>query len=157
MSVAIVAPAGVRSIAMMRACLVLGRAADRNDAGAVRLRDAALAIFRAVERVVAFGLVLGLVMGSSEVHAISRTTSAPPRQITRQGRTLKRALAAPSHHSNAPIKPERQSILSNIVALTPAHQPFHERVVSALVCPISAQDSKVSVDMMGIVSMSCAH
>src|SRR5258706_8561721 len=76
MSVAIVAPAGVRSIAMMRACLVLGRAADRNDAGAVRLRDAALAIFRAVERVVAFGLVLGLVMGSSEVHAA--LSAAPP-------------------------------------------------------------------------------
>src|SRR5258705_1148790 len=93
MSVAIVAPAGVRSIAMMRAFLVLGRAADRNDAGAVRLRDAALAIFLAVERVAAFGLVLGLVMGSSEVHAA-------------QGRTLKRALAAPSRHSNAPIKPK---------------------------------------------------
>src|SRR5260370_25862282 len=124
MSVAIVAPAGVRSIAMMRACLVLGRAADRNDAGAVRLRDAALAIFRAVERVVAFGLVLGLVMGSSEVHAIRRTTSAPPRQITRQGRTLKRALAAPSRHSNAPLKPASQSILSNLVTLTPKEAQF---------------------------------
>src|SRR5260370_30200212 len=42
----------------------------------------------------------------------------------RQGRTLKRALAAPSHHSNAPIKPERQSILSNIVALTPSKGSF---------------------------------
>ena len=31
------------------------------------------------------------------------------------------------------------------------------QVLAALVCPISAQDSKVSVDMMGIGSMSCAH
>jgi hypothetical protein len=34
----------------------------------------------------------------------------------RQGRTPKRASAAPSHLSNAPIKPESQSILSKIVA-----------------------------------------
>ena len=31
------------------------------------------------------------------------------------------------------------------------------QVLAALVCPISAQDSKVAVDMMGIGSMSCAH
>jgi hypothetical protein len=31
---------------------------------------------------------------------------------------------SPSHHSNAPIKPERQSILSNIVALTPSKGSF---------------------------------
>jgi hypothetical protein len=47
---------------------------------------------------------------------VRRTTSAPPRQITRQGQTPKRALAAPSHHSNAPITPESQSFLSKIVA-----------------------------------------
>jgi len=95
MIAAIVAPVGIRSIAMMRACLVSGPAADLYDAGADRLRDAGLAVFRAVERVAAFGLVFGLVMGSSEVHAAHRrTTSAPPGQFTRQGRTLKGALAA---------------------------------------------------------------
>ena len=31
------------------------------------------------------------------------------------------------------------------------------QVLAALVSPISAQDTKVSVDMMGIGSMSCAH
>src|ERR1700680_2322265 len=67
MIAAIVAPAGVRSIAMMRACLVSGPAAGFDDASAGRLREAGLAGFRAVERVAAFGLVLGLVMGSSEV------------------------------------------------------------------------------------------
>src|SRR6266516_7666672 len=56
MIAAIVAPAGVRSIAMMRACLVSGPAASLDDAGADRLRDAGLAVFRAVERVAAFGL-----------------------------------------------------------------------------------------------------
>jgi hypothetical protein len=56
-------------------------------------------------------------MGSSEVHAIiRRTTSAPPGQVTGQGQIPKRASAAPSHHSNAPIKPESQSFLSKIVA-----------------------------------------
>src|ERR1700731_5299421 len=73
---AIVAPAGVRSIAIIRACLVSGLAADLDDAGADRLRDAGLAVFRTVERVAAFGLVLGLVMGSSEVHAAA--SAAPP-------------------------------------------------------------------------------
>ena len=43
----------------------------------------------------------------------------PTEQATRQGRTLQRASAAPSHYSNAPNKPESQSILSKIVALMP--------------------------------------
>src|SRR5450631_3531300 len=73
-------PAVVRSIAMMRACLVRGRAADLDDAGAGRLREVGLAVFRAVERVAVFGLVLRLVMGSSEVCA---TPSAAPPQPRR--------------------------------------------------------------------------
>jgi hypothetical protein len=51
-----------------------------------------------------------------------RTTSAPPGQSARQGRTPKLASAAPSHHSNAPIKPESQSILSKIVAHWAQHR-----------------------------------
>src|SRR5882757_3914103 len=62
---AIVAPADVRSIAMMRACLVWGPVAGLDDAGADRARDLGLLVFRAVERVAAFGFDLGLVMGSS--------------------------------------------------------------------------------------------
>src|ERR1700676_2896966 len=93
MIASIVAPVGSRSIAMMRACLVSGPAADLDDAGADRLRDAGLAVFRAVERVAAFGFVFCLVMGSSEVHAAP--SAAPPRprpaQITRQGQTPERA------------------------------------------------------------------
>src|ERR1700694_5585704 len=76
MIAAIVAPVGISSIAMMRACLVSVPAADLDDAGAGRLRDTGLTAFRAVERVAAFGLVLGLVMGSSEVHAAP--SAAPP-------------------------------------------------------------------------------
>src|SRR5436853_5420585 len=60
MIAAIVAPAGVRSIAMMRACLVSDRAADL-DAGGADLLDAGLVVFR-VERVAAFDLDLGLVI-----------------------------------------------------------------------------------------------
>ncbi len=61
MIAAIVAPAGVRSIAMMRACLLSG-AAGLDDAGTGPLRETGLAAFRAVERLAAFGLDFGLVM-----------------------------------------------------------------------------------------------
>src|SRR5258705_5655772 len=86
MIAAIVAPVGIRNIAMMRACLVSGLAADL-DGAADRLRAAGLAVFRAVERVATFGFVLGLVMGSSEVHAAP--SAAPPQ--TRPGKSPGRA------------------------------------------------------------------
>src|SRR5712672_3255453 len=76
MIAAIVAPAGVRSIATIRLCLVSGRDVDLDEAGANRLRDAGLAVLRTVERVAAFGLDLGLVTGFSEVHAAP--SAAPP-------------------------------------------------------------------------------
>jgi len=115
---AIVTPAGVFSIAMMRACLVLDCAAGFDDAGAGRLRDAGLPVFRGAARVAAFGLDLGLVMRFSEVNAASTAALPRPRpgKITRRGGAPKRASAAPSHHSNAPIRPESQPILSKIVA-----------------------------------------
>jgi hypothetical protein len=40
----------------------------------------------------------------------------PARASTRQGKTPKSALAAPSHHSNAPIKHKSQSFLSKKIA-----------------------------------------
>src|SRR6476660_5127614 len=76
MIAAIVVPAGVRSIAMIRACLVSGRIAVFEDE--VRVLD--LLVDREVERAAAFGLDLGLVMGSSEVRA---TPSAAPPQPRR--------------------------------------------------------------------------
>ena len=67
---AIVTPAGFLSIAMTRACLVSGLAAGLDDGGADRLRDVGLVVFRAIERVAAFGLDLGLIIGwSSKVCA----------------------------------------------------------------------------------------
>ena len=70
-------------------------------------------------RVIAFGLDLVLVMGASGAlrDAIRRTTSAPPRQVTRRGPAQKRASAASSQHSNARFAEECQSILSNMIAL----------------------------------------
>jgi hypothetical protein len=65
MIAAIVAPAGVRSIATIRLRFVSGRAADLDEAGTDLARDAALRLLRAVERVTAFGLDFGLVTGSS--------------------------------------------------------------------------------------------
>src|SRR5882762_3234222 len=65
----IVAPAGVRSIARMRACLVSGRVDVFGDESADRDRGLDLLVVRAAERVEAFDLDLDLVMGSSEVIA----------------------------------------------------------------------------------------
>src|SRR5438552_7326367 len=86
MIAAIVAPAGVRSIARMRACLVLGRAEVFGDERADRERGLDLLVVRAGERVEALDLDFGLdfVMGSSEVmrrhppHHLSPARAKPP-------------------------------------------------------------------------------
>ena len=60
---------------------------------------------RAVERVAAFGLDLSLVMGSSEVHATPSAAPPQPRPVNHPaGLDPEAASAAPSHHSNAPIR-----------------------------------------------------
>jgi hypothetical protein len=73
-----------------------------------------------VERGEVFGLDLGLVMGSSEVRAAPSATPPQPCPALRPAGQDPEAgpKAAPSQHSNAPIRPERQSILSKIVART---------------------------------------
>jgi hypothetical protein len=117
MIAAIVVPGGVRSMEMMRARLVSGRAADLDDARAGRARDLDLWVLRAVERVAVFGLDLNLVIGSSEIHATPSAAPPQPRPVNHPaGQDPEAASAAPSHHSNAPIRPESQSILSKIVA-----------------------------------------
>src|SRR3981189_503805 len=63
MIAAIVAPAGVRSIAMMRACLVACRAAGFGDERADRERGLDLLVVRAAERVEVLVFDLDLVMG----------------------------------------------------------------------------------------------
>src|SRR5713101_2027661 len=121
MIAAIVAPAGVRSIARMRACLVSGRVEGFGDECTDRERGLDLLLVRLPDRVVALAFDLDLVMGSSEVmrrhppHHLS-----PARAKPRQGKTPKRAFATSSHHSNAPIRPVSQSNLSKIVALLTA-------------------------------------
>src|SRR5258708_30562819 len=119
MIAAIVAPAGVRSIAMMRACLVSGRVADLDDFVTGRARDLEALVFRAAERVAALAFDLGLViMGSSEVCATPSAARPQPRPGKTPGRAdPEAASAAPSLHSNAPIKPKSQSILSKLLAL----------------------------------------
>jgi hypothetical protein len=59
MIAAIVVPAGVRSIAMMRACLVSGRVAAFEDEGDSRVRDLDLLEDREVERATALRLRFG--------------------------------------------------------------------------------------------------
>src|SRR5467141_5084137 len=113
MIAAIVVPAGVRSIAMIRACLVSGRIAVFDDEGANRMRVLDLLVDREVERTAAFGLDLGLVMGSSEVRATPSAAPPQPRRANHPaGRDpMGRLGRTPSRHSNAPIKDESQSFL----------------------------------------------
>jgi hypothetical protein len=102
---------------MIRACLVSGRTADFDGADADRVRGLPLLIFRGAERVATLAFDLGLVMGSSELarrhppHHLS-----PARANQPAGQESEVASAAPSRHSNAPIKQGSQSIPSKIVA-----------------------------------------
>src|SRR6202048_659384 len=97
MIAAIVAPAGVRSIARMRACLVSGRGEVFGDECADRERSLDLLVVRATVRAEAldFDFDLDFLMGSSEVmrrrppHHLG-----PARAKPRQGKTPKRAFAA---------------------------------------------------------------
>src|SRR6478672_4339271 len=109
MIAAIVVPVGIRSIAMMRACLVLGRAADLDDAGAGCLRDTGLAVFRAVERGAAFGLDLGLVMGSSEVDATTSAAPPQPRLGKAPGRVRPRSRPRPLQVTTATLRSSRKA------------------------------------------------
>src|ERR1700682_1932189 len=54
---------------------------------------------------------------------------SPARANHPAGQDPEARLSRPSHHSNAPIKPESQSILSKIVALTPSAATVHPHIV----------------------------
>src|SRR6266481_2172858 len=109
MIAAIVAPVGIRSIAIMRACLVSGAAVDLDDAGADRLREAGLAVFRAVERGAAFGLDLGLVMGSSEVDATTSAAPPQPRLGKAPGRVRPQSRPRPPQVTTATLRSSRKA------------------------------------------------
>src|SRR6202140_1130456 len=118
MIAATVAPAGVRSIARMRACLVSGRVVIFGDESADRERGLHLLVVRAAERAEAldFDFYLDFVMGSSEVmrrhppHHLS-----PARAKPRRGKTPKRAFATSkspqqrSDRTRKPVKSEQDS------------------------------------------------
>src|SRR5258706_3273291 len=88
---------------MTRACLVSGRTAGIDDAASERLRDAGLAVFRAVERVAAFGLDLGLVMGSSEICATPSAAPPQPRPGKSPGRAGPRSRPKPLQVTTATL------------------------------------------------------
>src|SRR5467141_623367 len=122
MIAAIVAPAGLRSIARMRACLVSDRADVSGDECADR-RGLDLLIVCPAERVETLDFDLDFVMGSSEV-----MRRHPPHHLS----------PSPSHDSNAPIKPKSQSSLSNIVARLTA--------IRGCIGPISKLQSRRPLD-----------
>ena len=116
MIAAIVVPAGVRSIAMIRACLVSGRIAVFEDEGANRMRVLDLLVDREVERTAAFGLDLGLVIGSSEVRAAPSAALSPAEQTTRRGVILWGASAAPQPAQQRSDQGRKPVISAQIVA-----------------------------------------
>jgi hypothetical protein len=135
MIAAIVAPAGVRSIARMRACLVSGRVEVFGDECADRERGLDLLVVRAAERVEALDLDFDLdfVMGSSEVmRRHSPYPLSPARATPRQGKTKKRAFApskSPQQRSDQtrkPVKSEQHncSFDSNQACLRPVRIAF---------------------------------
>src|SRR3954452_259838 len=115
MRATVVAPAGVRSIARMRACLVSVRVVDLNCAERERGLD--LLGFRVAARVEGLDFDLDFVIGSSEVlrrhppHHLSPAQATPGR-----ARPRSRHLPLQVTYSNAPIKAKSQSNLSNVVA-----------------------------------------
>src|SRR5712664_55400 len=104
MIAAIVAPAGARSIATIRLCLVSGREPNLDEAGTNRLRDAGLAVLRAFERVAALGLDLGLVTGFSEVHAAPSAAPPQPHPGKSPGRVGPRSPSQPLHVTTATLR-----------------------------------------------------
>src|SRR6266404_8574299 len=109
MIAAIVVPAGIRSIARMRACLVSGRIAVFEDEGSSRVRDLDLLVDREVERAAAFSFDLGLVMGSSEVCA---TPSAAPRD---PGQCRRLRVKASLPRSDASLRMPKMSVSSSLL------------------------------------------
>jgi hypothetical protein len=95
----IVVPAGARSIAMTRACLVSGRTTGLDEARADRARDLLLLIFLGAERVATLVFDLGLVMGSSEVGATPSAAPPQPRPGKLAGRARSRSRLSRSKSS----------------------------------------------------------
>jgi hypothetical protein len=122
MIAAIVAPAGVRSIARMRACLVSGRVEVFGDECADRERGLDLLVVRAAVRVEPLDFDLDFVMEPSEVMRRHPPHHLKPRPGKNAGRARPRSAHSPlqRHPSNAPIAPVSQSNLSKIVALLTA-------------------------------------
>src|SRR5258708_16612744 len=117
MIAAIVAPAGVRNIARMRACLVSGRVEVFDDECADRERGLDLLVTCAADRVEAF-LDLDFVMGSSEVMRRHPPHHLSPRPGRSPGRARPRSALLPPQvtHTNPPPNPKTQPILSKKVA-----------------------------------------
>src|SRR3954454_24619363 len=116
---AIVVPAGERSIARMRACLVSAPVLASDDERSDRERGLVLRLLGVLEGVGLLDFDLDLVMGSSEVlrrhppHHLS-----PARAKPRRG-ARPRSAQSPLQvlYSNAPVEPVSQSNLSKIIAL----------------------------------------
>jgi hypothetical protein len=130
MIAAIVVPAGIRSNARMRACLVSGRIAVFEDEGASRVRDLDLLVDREMDRAAAFSFDLGLVMGSSEVRA---TPSAAPPQPRRANHPAGQNPEARLSRSKSPQQRSdqgRKPVISEQIVTRRAQNPAFRTVGS---------------------------
>jgi hypothetical protein len=126
MIAATVAPAGVRSIARIRSCLLSGRVEVFGDEGADRERGFDLLVVRGVERVEALDFDLDFVMGSSEVarrhppHHLSPARANHPAGQDSQSR-LNRCKSSQQRSDQAgkPVNSEQDSCSFSSIALTP--------------------------------------
>jgi hypothetical protein len=103
----------------MRACLLSGRVEVFGDESPDRERGFDLLVVRGAERVEVLDFDLDFVMGSSEVVRRHPPHHLGPARANHPAGQDPRASTAASHHSNAPIKLQSQSILSKIVAHFP--------------------------------------
>jgi hypothetical protein len=105
----LVAPAGVRSIARMRACLVSGRVTVFEDEGADRERGLDLLVVRAAKRVEALDFGLDLVMGSSEVMRRHPPHHLSPARAKAPGRVGSRSPSHPLQVTTATLRSDTKA------------------------------------------------
>src|SRR6266404_4605439 len=106
---------GGRSFAVLDAiysplvCLVFGRVGDLDAASTDCSRDLGLLAFRAGKRAAAFGLDLGLVMGSSEVHAAPSAAPPQPRLGKTPGRARSRGEPQSPQVTTATLRSDKKA------------------------------------------------
>jgi hypothetical protein len=119
-----------------------------DDARAGRARDLRLLVFRAVERVAAFGLDLGLVMGSSGVHATPSAAPPQPRPGKSPGRARPRSRLSRSKSPQQRSNRTRKPVISeqdNCSSRGQSHRRFESPLLRQQVSDITVEKVSASI------------